>query len=227
MGLSFTIAAGLRQRSHFQVRALRDSWPHFTVSVLRLPQPGGPGPRIYIPQEHSGPGILPDTRFSFCRLLRFVGLTRDSVCSESESCVCSVKVKVRVTLPLVVYRWSVRLGVKSLGLKTREFFFQLNLCDNSPYVTSSLTRRWVCLLWICLAFRQVYVSNIYHVLFWPPLIASGEPNRDHSLQGLQHCLFVFKEFVTMDMLLAQIPCSGNMIIETFVTKQRKFYSWLC
>jgi hypothetical protein len=44
------------------------------------------------------------------------------------------------------------------------FFFQLNPCSHSPYVTSSLTRGWVCLLWVCLTFRQVYVSHIYHVI---------------------------------------------------------------
>jgi hypothetical protein len=32
MGLSFTIAAGSRQRSHSQVRVSRDSQPHFTVT---------------------------------------------------------------------------------------------------------------------------------------------------------------------------------------------------
>jgi hypothetical protein len=48
MGLSFTIAAGPRQRSHSQVRTPRDSWSHFTASDSRLPQPGGPGPRIYM-----------------------------------------------------------------------------------------------------------------------------------------------------------------------------------
>jgi hypothetical protein len=36
-GLSFTIAAGPRQRSHFQVRVPWDSWPYFTVSDWRLP----------------------------------------------------------------------------------------------------------------------------------------------------------------------------------------------
>jgi hypothetical protein len=41
-----------------------------------------------------------------------------------------------------------------------DFFFRVNSCGNSPYVTSSLTRRWVCLLSICLAFRQVYISHI-------------------------------------------------------------------
>jgi hypothetical protein len=30
---------------------------HFTVSDLRLPQLGGPGPCIYIPQEQGGPVI--------------------------------------------------------------------------------------------------------------------------------------------------------------------------
>jgi hypothetical protein len=36
-----------RQRSHFQVRVPRNSWPHFTVPDSRLPQPGGPCLRIY------------------------------------------------------------------------------------------------------------------------------------------------------------------------------------
>jgi hypothetical protein len=48
-GLSFTIAVGPRHCSHSWVRVPRDSWQYFTVSDLRLPQPGGPGPRIYIP----------------------------------------------------------------------------------------------------------------------------------------------------------------------------------
>jgi hypothetical protein len=41
----------LRQRSHSKVRVPRGSWPHFTVSDLRLPQPGGPGPCIYTPRN--------------------------------------------------------------------------------------------------------------------------------------------------------------------------------
>jgi hypothetical protein len=45
-------------------------------------------------------------------------------------------------------------------LRLEIFFFNLKSCGSSPYVTSSLTRRWVCLLWICLVFRQVYISHI-------------------------------------------------------------------
>jgi hypothetical protein len=67
----------------------------------------------------------------------------------------SAKVKVKVTLRLAVYRQSVHLGVKPLETHDQTFF-QLNSCGNSSYVTSSLTRRWACLLWICLAFCQVY-----------------------------------------------------------------------
>jgi hypothetical protein len=41
MDLSFTPAAGPRQRIHSQVRVPQDSWPHFTVSYSSLPKPGG------------------------------------------------------------------------------------------------------------------------------------------------------------------------------------------
>jgi hypothetical protein len=74
MGLSLTSAAGPRQRSNFQVRFPWNSWPHFTHSDSRLPQPGEPGPRINIPQEHGGPVIHPGTGFLFRRLLRTKGL---------------------------------------------------------------------------------------------------------------------------------------------------------
>jgi hypothetical protein len=59
MGMSFTIAAGPRQRSHSWVRVPWDSFPHFTLSDSRLPQPAGPGPSSFIPQEEGGPVIPP------------------------------------------------------------------------------------------------------------------------------------------------------------------------
>jgi hypothetical protein len=49
---------------------------HILLSHLRLPQPGGPGSRTYIPQEQGGPVIPPlGTGFPFCRLLRLAGTT--------------------------------------------------------------------------------------------------------------------------------------------------------
>jgi hypothetical protein len=47
---------------------------HTLVSHLRLPEPRGPGSRIYIPQEHGGPVIPPGTGFPFRRPLRLTGL---------------------------------------------------------------------------------------------------------------------------------------------------------
>jgi hypothetical protein len=72
--LPFTIAAGPRQHSHSRVRVPRDCWPYFTVSDSGLPQPGGPGPRIYIPQEQGGPVMLSGIGFPFRRHLRLAGL---------------------------------------------------------------------------------------------------------------------------------------------------------
>jgi hypothetical protein len=66
----------------------------------------------------------------------------------------STKVSVRVTLRQAVHRQSVHLGAP-WGTRP-ELLFN----GHSSYVTSSLTRRWVCLLWICLAFCQVYFSHI-------------------------------------------------------------------
>jgi hypothetical protein len=43
------------------------------------------------------------------------------------------------------------------------FFFNWTLAVADLDVTS-LMRRWICLLWICLAFCQVYVSYIQHVI---------------------------------------------------------------
>jgi hypothetical protein len=61
-------------------------------------------------------------------------------------------------------RETVCLGIKPHETHDQNFFSQLNPCDISPYATSSLTRGWVCLLWMCLTFRQVYVSHMYSTL---------------------------------------------------------------
>jgi hypothetical protein len=65
MGLSFTVAAGPRQRSDSHVRVPWDLWSHITFSDSRLPQSAGPGSRIYIPEEPGGPLISPGTHFLF------------------------------------------------------------------------------------------------------------------------------------------------------------------
>jgi hypothetical protein len=69
MGLSFTIADGPRQHCHSQVRIPLDPRPHISVPDSRLPQSGGPGSRIYIPQVTPPVAGLP-----FRRLVRLAGL---------------------------------------------------------------------------------------------------------------------------------------------------------
>jgi hypothetical protein len=53
----------------------RGTKDHILLSqFLRLPQPGGPGLRIYILQEQGGPDIPPGSGFPFRCLLRLTGL---------------------------------------------------------------------------------------------------------------------------------------------------------
>jgi hypothetical protein len=68
--LPFAIAAGSRQSFRSRVRVPGDSWPYFTISDSRLPQPRWRGPRIYIPQEQGGQVIPPGPGFRFGRFLR-------------------------------------------------------------------------------------------------------------------------------------------------------------
>jgi hypothetical protein len=66
LGLARTVSLGSKSRR---------TYGHILLSHLRLPQPGGPGPCIYIPQEQGGRVIPPSTGFPLCRLLRLAGTT--------------------------------------------------------------------------------------------------------------------------------------------------------
>jgi hypothetical protein len=120
MGLSFTIAAGPRQRSHSQVRVPRDSWPYVIVSDSRLPQRGGPGPRIYIPQEQGVPVKIPRYWAPFRPILRLAGLRwRYSTWPPHGDS----QLQLKVTLRLSVYLQSVGLWANPLVDYHRNFFF--------------------------------------------------------------------------------------------------------
>jgi hypothetical protein len=68
--LLLVLASAVILRSEF-----RGTHDHILLSQIRdAPQPWGPGPRIYIPQEQGGPVIFPGTEFPFHRLLRLAGL---------------------------------------------------------------------------------------------------------------------------------------------------------
>jgi hypothetical protein len=62
-----------------------------------------------------------------------------------------------LTLRLAVYRQSARLGAKPLETNDQQFLFQLNTCAHSPYVTSSLTRGWICRLQLLLVLASAVI----------------------------------------------------------------------
>jgi hypothetical protein len=70
--------------------------------------------------------------------------------------------RIKVTLRLEVYRQSARLRAKPLETHDQCFFFLLNTCGYSPYVTLSLTREWICrlqLLLILASASRIQVSR--------------------------------------------------------------------
>jgi hypothetical protein len=69
----------------------------------------------------------------------------------------------RLTLRLAVYRQSVRLGAKPLETHGQNFSSQFNTCSHSPYITSSLTRGWVChLQWLLALASAVILRSESH-----------------------------------------------------------------
>jgi hypothetical protein len=85
-----------------------------------------------------------------------------------------IQVKLGVTLRLAVYRQSVRLSAQPLETHDQSFFFQLNPCGHSPYVTSSLTRSWMTqVASTALAMNRAFGSCPVESVDPPPPGASG------------------------------------------------------
>jgi hypothetical protein len=131
---------------------------------------GGAGPHIYVLQETEWPSYTPGTGFPFRRLLRLAGIrwrystppprsALSQLQSQSQNQSQSQSHFTTGGLLPIISSWR-----QPLETHDQRFFFRINPCGHTPYVTSPLTRRWVCLLWIRLAFGQVYVSNIQHVI---------------------------------------------------------------
>jgi hypothetical protein len=77
------------------------------------------------------------------------------------------------------------LAPSPLRITTSNFIFQLNTCLHSPYVTSSVTRGWVCCLELLLALVSAFIlgseSRGTHDLFYslgfeiPPTLRARSP----------------------------------------------------
>jgi hypothetical protein len=70
-----------------------------------------------------------------------------------------VRARVRLTLRLEVYRQSVRHGAEALETHSQNLFSQMNTCGDTPYITSSLTRGWVCHLQLLLVLASHSFSD--------------------------------------------------------------------
>jgi hypothetical protein len=146
-GLSFTVAAVPCRCIHSWVPYSRDSWPYFTVSDSRFPQPGGQGSRIYVIQEQCGPVILPGNVLLFRRLLRFDGLRWRSLNLPPRGCWLIMQAKVKVTLQLTISQSWCRAPC---GAHDQIFItaWQLRACFcGAP----TLTRGWVWLLYMIMS----------------------------------------------------------------------------
>jgi hypothetical protein len=76
-----------------------------------------------------------------------------------------LRVRVRFSVRRVAYRQSVRLGNKPLEDHYQNYYFNWSLQGNSPYVTSSLKGRWVCLFtWPLLSVRVPHVACYWKCL---------------------------------------------------------------
>jgi hypothetical protein len=95
-----------------------------------------------------------------------------------------------ITLRLAVYLQSVRLGVKPLETHDH-YFFQLSTCSFSPYVTSSLTRGWVCRLQLLL------------VLACTVILGSESHGTHYHISLSQRELFIFIYIVTCSTVAMQ------------------------
>jgi hypothetical protein len=150
--------SGYRWSTHFTVHRYTHTHTHTHTSVLSLHWQ-----RLYnsltVTAAHKKSSLYSLIPFLPYLLSHSTAISRGSL-NSPDNYYLVVKAKVRVTLRLAVYRQSIRLDARPLETRDQRFLFQLNSCGNSPYVTSSLTRRWGCLLWICLAFLQVYISHI-------------------------------------------------------------------
>jgi hypothetical protein len=114
-----------------------------------------------------------------------------------------------VTLWLAAYCQSVHLSIKPLEDHDQKLSFpQLNPYGHSPYVTLSLTRRWVCLLWTCLAFHQAYVSHI--ACYWKFFILHTIPLSVWALQN-RLCL----SYASNSSAVASCSCCTDNAENTF------------
>jgi hypothetical protein len=93
------------------------------------------------------------------------------------------------------YRQPVRLGVKRLETQDRRTPPPQTPCGHSPYVTSSLTRIWVCLLCIAWPFVKCTYRTYHMLLKIIPFALQTSPLSGQALQ-IRTCLSYVSYVIT-------------------------------
>jgi hypothetical protein len=143
--LSFTIVAGPRQRSHSRIRVPWDSWPYFTVSDSRLPQPGRPSPR------GQGSPVIPQALGSLFLINHSLHCSLHSLSVTMQNA-CCLDV---VTGTRLVLNWSLRIYLRS----------NVSIRCSRNVLTNSLPTNGRS-LWLHYSSFQASCHNIFRCQFW-------------------------------------------------------------
>jgi hypothetical protein len=172
----------LRQRSHSQIRVPRGSIPQFTVSDLRLPQPGGPGPCIYIPQEQGGPVIPPGTDWSI--LVPFITPSTDRLENTERHCCISVISVGTLFLGKSLLSNGCRIFAYSTVVAVqRTFFIESLLSKESAYYCIAVHDPSSQPLWIQASYFRYIVLCPGHIdVFWGHLKSSDSSGNQNSFR---------------------------------------------
>jgi hypothetical protein len=162
---SFTIAAGPHQRSHSRVRVAWDSRPYFMVSDSRLPFSSSPTIRratVEVVSQSVSLGVEPHLELTTSYLLLFdsyslvflgLPLWREDG-SVFQIMLLSGQSYFTTDGLLPISSFWRRAPWDS---RPEYIFSHLNTCGHSPYIISSLTRRWVCHMLLLLALASVFI----------------------------------------------------------------------
>jgi hypothetical protein len=133
-----------------------------------------------------------------------------------------------------------------LRLTARIIFSQLNTCGHSPYITSSLTRGWVCHLQLLLALASAFIfefescgiqivtliksrhgprstENTDPLLLWRPVIT--QLSSKQSRRGPHETPFILVAYFYSCVFIGPIPSNGCPVLSRIavrITQQRLF-----
>jgi hypothetical protein len=123
-----------------------------------------------------------------------------------------LKLESELLLRLAVYSQSVHLRAKPLETHDQcTFFFQRNTCGYSPYITSSLTRGWVCRLQLLLALASAIILGSSFTVSNLRVPQSSGPGQRIFIQGTGWPRYTLRHWIP----LLSPPTTRRAAVEVF------------